>query len=216
MHDRAPPIELKHDEEEDDDFDFGKAKMDFFKKRAREILMADNDLEYEGVPMPLGGAYKSLKHIVKNPNTVYTKLEKKPGYLKSTFCQGRQAPAGGKFVSANSMLEIQKNVKGSAQSNLNPLLLSHKDKKSMTQYPGDSKENKFLDAVFGKPKKEPTKKEIERDRKVEALLEAYKKQDEETLRKEQQKTLNKKMNQKALLEKFGFSDEEDEDTLGLK
>lgn len=49
-----------------------------------------------------------------------------------------------------------------------------------------------------------------RDRKVEALLEAYKKQDEETLRKEHQKNLSKKINQKALLDKFGFSDEEDE------
>jgi hypothetical protein len=35
-------------------------------------------------------------------------------------------------------------------------------------------ENKFLDSVFG-PQKVRTKKEIERDRKVEALLEAFKK-----------------------------------------
>lgn len=49
--------------------------MDFFKKRAREILMNDNDIEYEGNPMPLNGAYKSLKHAVKNPSTIYTKLD---------------------------------------------------------------------------------------------------------------------------------------------
>ena len=27
--------------EDDDEFDFGRAKMDFFKKRAREILMSE-------------------------------------------------------------------------------------------------------------------------------------------------------------------------------
>ena len=37
-------------EEEEDDFDFGKAKMDFFKKRAREILQNENDFEYSGKP----------------------------------------------------------------------------------------------------------------------------------------------------------------------
>jgi len=72
--------------------------MDFFKKRAREILMMDMDLEYEGMPMPLGAAYKNLKHAVKNPSVVYTKLENKPHYMKMTFSMGRQAPAGGKFM----------------------------------------------------------------------------------------------------------------------
>ena len=58
-----------------------------------------------------------------------------------------------------------------------------------------SKENKFLPSVFGQAqKKQPTKREIERDRKVEALLEAYKKQDEETMRKEHQKNISKKIN----------------------
>jgi hypothetical protein len=59
--------------------------MDFFKKRAREILMNDNEIEYDGNPMPLSGAYKSLKHAVKNPSTIYTKMETKPGYMKMTF-----------------------------------------------------------------------------------------------------------------------------------
>jgi hypothetical protein len=69
-----------------------------------------------------------------------------------------------------------------------------------------------LDAVFG-PSQNRTKKEIERDRKVEALLEAYKKQDEDIMRKEQERELTKKINQKALLDKFGFTDEEEEQQL---
>jgi hypothetical protein len=44
--------------------------MDFFKKRARDILMNEAELEYEGVPMPLSGAYKALKHTIKNPAIV--------------------------------------------------------------------------------------------------------------------------------------------------
>jgi hypothetical protein len=63
--------------------------------------------------------------------------------------------------------------------------------------------------VFG-PQKVRSKKEVERDRKVEALLEAFKKQDEDLMRKEQERDETKKRNQKALLDKFGFSDEEDD------
>lgn len=81
--------------------------MEFFKKRAREILLEEeNDLMYEGVPMPLGTAYKSLKHIIKNPTTVYSKNEKKPGYMKMTFTQGRHAPAGGKYITLEKQIEL--------------------------------------------------------------------------------------------------------------
>ena len=53
-------------------------------------------------------------------------------------------------------------------SGLQPLLLS------MKQSGKNLDENKFLEAVFG-PQKQKSKREVERDRKVEALLEAYKK-----------------------------------------
>jgi hypothetical protein len=46
--------------------------MDFFKKRAREILMSENDLEYTGKPYKLDQAYKNLKNAVKNPIVVHT------------------------------------------------------------------------------------------------------------------------------------------------
>jgi hypothetical protein len=47
------------DEEEEEDenpemdpnFDFGKAKMDYFKQRAKDILMSENEIEYEGNAM---------------------------------------------------------------------------------------------------------------------------------------------------------------------
>lgn len=78
----------------------------------------------------------------------------------------------------------------------------------------DKSDNKFLEAVFGQ-QKQKNKKEVERDQKVEALLEAYKKKDEQLLRMEQEKEMNKKINQKALLEKFGFSDEEEDNQMQM-
>ena len=169
-------------------------------------------MEYEGKPMPLAGAYKNLKHAVKNPSVVYTKLDQKPHYMKMTFSQGRQAPAGGKFLDLSKGGGMSKNVQklsgNLSEGQLNPLLLSLKQKGG-PQGEGKGSENKFLDAVFGQNQAR-TKKEIERDRKVEALLEAYKKQDEDLMRKEQEREQTKKINQKALLDKFGFTDEEEE------
>lgn len=88
----------------------------------------------------------------------------------------------------------------SAGQTLNPLIGHLKHSKS--------DDNKFMEANFGAAKQK-SKREIERDRKVEALLEAYKKTDEEVMRKDHQRDETKRQNQKVLLEKFGFSDEED-------
>ena len=136
--------------------------------------------------MPLGGAYKNLKHAVKNPSVVYTKMENKPHYMKMTFSMGRQAPAGAKFMELSKQNNISKSVANLSSNltdgQLNPLLLSLKNKGGPN---GDQngQDNKFLDAVFGSQQTR-TKKEVDRDRKVEALLEAYKKQDEDLMKKE--------------------------------
>ena len=51
--------------------------------------MNNNEMEYEGVPMPLSGAYKALKQAIKNPSILYSQADEKPGYMKMTFSQGR-------------------------------------------------------------------------------------------------------------------------------
>ena len=137
-----------------------------------------------------------------------------------TFSMGRQAPAGGKFLElskTNAVSQSVKNLAGSVdnEGQLNPLLLSLKQKAHQAMSSShEGPDNKFLDAVFGQQKTR-TKKECDRDRKVEALLEAYKKQDEELMRKEQNRELTKKMNQKALLDKFGFTDEDEDRQLAM-
>ena len=201
------------EQEEDEDFDFGKAKMDFFKKRARDILMSEADMEYVGNPMPLSGAYKNLKHAIKNPASTMTKLDEKPAYMKMTFAMSRHAPAAAKHLEIGKQADIAKSAKNLQPLGLNPLLLSKKDQAQLVGATKGSKpDTKFLDAVFGK-EKYLAQKEKTRDKKVEALLQAYKKQDEELTRKEYEKDNTKKLNQKALLDKFGFSDEEEDQNL---
>lgn len=118
---------MEEAEDEDEEFDFGKAKMDYFNKRAREILTDNQEFEYEGTPMPLGGAYKSLKHSIKNQSTVASS-ENKPHYMKMTFSMGRAAPYGGKLMDFSKTGLASKSMKSVAESNLNPLLMSIKDK----------------------------------------------------------------------------------------
>lgn len=98
------------DEDDMDDglFDFGKAKMDYFKKRAKEILTSDNKSETTDFdPLPtfnLGNAYKNLKMALRNPVVVHSgSSETKPHYMKMTFSMCRNAVKGGE-----RFLEISK------------------------------------------------------------------------------------------------------------
>ena len=59
--------------------------------------------------------------------------------------------------------------------------------------------------------KKKSKKEEIIDMKIEYLLETYKKQDEELLKKAGEKTAQRRMDRKNLRDKFGFSDDEDDD-----
>jgi len=64
--------------DEDDVFDFGKAKMEFFKQRARQILVdipigmhphtLEDEYLYEGQAMPLKLCYQQLKNMIKRPS----------------------------------------------------------------------------------------------------------------------------------------------------
>lgn len=49
--DEGEEEEEENEEEMDANFDFGRAKMDYFKQRAKDILMNETDLEYEGHAM---------------------------------------------------------------------------------------------------------------------------------------------------------------------
>jgi hypothetical protein len=68
--------------------------------------------------------------------------------------------------------------------------------------------------LLGPPVKKKTKKEEMIDKKIEYLLETYKKQDEALLKKANEKSTKQKQDRKNLRDKFGFSDDEEEDNEG--
>ena len=84
----------EEEEEEDPEFDYGKAKMEYFKQRAREILLDEEDYEYENAPLELPNAYKSLKSCVRRPPIVHPGTQNPPHYLTSTFSMNRNAMVG--------------------------------------------------------------------------------------------------------------------------
>ena len=60
-----------------------------------------------------------------------------------------------------------------------------------------------------------SKREQEIDDKVERLLLAYKEKDEQSLKKASEIQKEKKIGKKNLMDKFGFSDDEEENVLQL-
>ena len=59
--------------------------------------------------------------------------------------------------------------------------------------------------------KQRSKKEELLDRKIENLLETYKRQDEELLRKAQEKDYNSRLNKRVMKDKFGFLDDDEDE-----
>lgn len=60
-----------------------------------------------------------------------------------------------------------------------------------------------------------SKREQDIDDKIERLLIAYKEKDEQSQKKASEIQKEKKIGKKNLMEKFGFSDDEDEDVLKM-
>ncbi len=185
--------------------------MEYFKQRARQILIEQSqpedyqyqygedfadEMAYEGVPMPLKLCYQNLKNVLKRPAANYglTGNDTVPGYLKPTFSTQRNAHANG--VQLQSMLGSLKNLK------TDPALMSILSRQ-------DSKHVEAEKIVV------KSKREQEIDDKVERLLLAYKEKDELSQKKASDIQKEKKIGKKNLMEKFGFSDDEEEDVLQL-
>ena len=107
---------------EDDIFDFGKAKMDFFKQRARQILLGPTpeeveDKAYDGNPLPLGVVYSSIKNLIKRPAVCYNhSTADQPHYMKMTFAMSRSVVPHSKVLQLSTMLSNVKKVGIAGQS----------------------------------------------------------------------------------------------------
>lgn len=186
--------------------------MDYFKQRAKDILMGESDLEYDGNAMQMAMCFKNLKNAIRNPIVVHAGSEQKPHYLKMTFSTCRQAVNGDKYlelsklIGSNGSLRPDATISGSKISNstskIPALMRAGKEMHSEESL-------MLLGSTLGGTIKKKTKKEEMIDKKIEYLLETYKKQDEELLKKADQKHSKKRQDRKKLRDKFGFSDEED-------
>lgn len=77
--------------------------MDYFKQKAKEILMNDKDVEYDGNALNLNMCFKNLKNALRNPVVVHTNGENKPNYLKMTFSMCRNAVNGDRFLEISKL-----------------------------------------------------------------------------------------------------------------
>ena len=73
---------------EDDIIDFGRQKMDNFKRICSNILLSNSYGDYDQ-PMELQQAYRSLKNVIKHPKTCHP-FKANVGYMKMTFAAMRQ------------------------------------------------------------------------------------------------------------------------------
>lgn len=115
-------------EEPETNFDFGRAKMDYFKQRAKEILSGDSEVEYAGTALQLATCFKSLKNAIRNPVVVHGGSEEKPHYLKMTFSTCRQAVNGDRFLEMSKLIGSNGSLlKDSSISKIPALMRAGKD-----------------------------------------------------------------------------------------
>lgn len=85
--------------------------MDYFKRRAREILLGDALIESgtqvnynANYSLSLNNAYKNLKSLMNNPVIVHGNTTgTKPNYMKMTFATCRQAVNGERYMELAKM-----------------------------------------------------------------------------------------------------------------
>lgn len=157
-------------------------------------------MAYEGQPLPLKLCYANMKNLLKRPAMSYGHAgsEEQPSYMKMTFAASKSVSANSKVLQLSSMLGSLKHMKGNQETQL--LALAARSEESLMR---TGKEQK--------PQVSKRQKEI--DNKIERLLIAYKHQDEVAHKKVIEMEKDKKQGKKNLMEKFGFSDDEEEDVV---
>lgn len=92
--------------------------MDFFKQRARQILLRDSAVPGEenfviGKPLSLKNSYQSLKNAMKRPTVSYSNAEgNNKGYMKMTFAMSRSVAPGSKILELSKMVtNMNKQIK---------------------------------------------------------------------------------------------------------
>lgn len=82
-------------------------------------LPKDNDdLAYDGGPLPMKICYQQMKNLMKRPAMTYGHAgkEEQPGYMKLTFSASKNVHANSKILQLSNMLGSIKHLKGTSES----------------------------------------------------------------------------------------------------
>ena len=134
-----------------------------------------------------------------------------------TFSTARAAVNGDRFLEMSKLIGSNGSLRPEAVSQTSMGGGSH----SISKIPALMRAGKemheeslmVLSGLLGTTLKKKSKKEEMIDKKIEYLLETYKKQDEELMKKAGEKTAKRKADRKKLRDKFGFSDDEEGDDM---
>lgn len=194
--------------------------MEFFKQRARQILVEpqssmEEEYLYDGTALPLKLCYQQLKNLIKRPAPNVGQTQEKPNYMKMTFSMSRSVAPNSKILQLSNMIGSMKSVRkddstlamkaiGGGQSSSDITLL-----KQLKNTNGSDFSIKPAALLNKQPEKKKTKREEMIDTKIEKLLVTYKQRDEQAKKRAENFEVEKALGKKNLLDKFGFSDDEE-------
>lgn len=159
-------------------------------------------MAYDGRPLPLKLCYQQMKNLLKRPAMTYGHAgqEEMPGYMKLTFAASKSVQANSTVLQLSNMLGSLRHMKGTKDSQMLALK--------------NTADDNLVSALKGSdPKMRVSRRQQEIDDKIERLLIAYKKKDDVAHKKANEIEKEKKVGKKNLMEKFGFSDDEEEDVV---
>ena len=141
--------------------------------------------------------------------------QEKPNYMKMTFAMSRSVAPNSKILQLSSMVNNMKKSQKDQSGTLSAIGNGQQSSSELTllkQLKNNGSEFSIKPAALlnGKqPEKKKTKREEMIDQKIEKLLINYKQQNEQSKRRANNMDAEKALGKKNLLDKFGFSDDEE-------
>lgn len=170
-----------------------------------------DEYAYEGKPLQLKLCYQQLKNLIKRPAASYGQGDaEKPNYMKMTFAMSRSVAPNSKILQLSSMVGSLKHLTKKESSTKELNAQSSSDITLLKQLKNQGSEFSMKPTqLLNEGVKKKSKREEAIDSKIEKLLITYKKKDEIAAKKASNLDADKALGKRNLLEKFGFSDDED-------
>lgn len=152
-----------------------------------------------------------MKNLIKRPAASYGQGDaEKPNYMKMTFAMSRSVAPNSKILQLSSMVGSLKHLTKKESSTKELNAQSSSDITLLKQLKNQGSEFSMKPTqLLNEGVKKKSKREEAIDNKIEKLLITYKKKDEIAAKKASNLDADKALGKRNLLEKFGFSDDED-------